>query len=353
MSENTSDNTIEKSSKRTLTVRIIVGIVILAGLGYGLSRYIRSLSYESTDDAQVETTITPVLARVSGFIKQVRVKDYDNVKKGDTLVVIDASEYQLALEQQDADLAQSEADIDNAQAGIANAQDAVATAKSDMALAVIKRDKALEDYERDQKLFKDQAITRKQLDDTKSVYDAAVQQYNTAQTNVTVASSRVAQAQANLKKNESTVNYKQTLISQQKLRLTYTYIIATADGKIGKKNINEGQYVQPGQALMNIVSDDDYWVVANFKETQLNDMKVGQPVDISVDAYPDVKIKGTVTEISLATGARFSLLPPDNASGNFIKVTQRVPVKISINNIKDYMDKLRAGLSVDAEVKVK
>ena len=183
-------------------------------------------------------------------------------------------------------------------------------------------------------------------------YDANVEQINLAKTSQGVAQAAIAKAQANIQKIQAVLKVKQAAIDNAKLRVGYARLAAPIAGKIGRKNVVVGQYVQPGQNLFTIVADSTFWVVANFKETQLEKMQLGQAVDIKLDAYPDLDIKGRVSSLSDATGAKFALLPADNASGNFVKITQRVPVKIEILNPEKYKNQLRAGLSVDAEVRV-
>jgi membrane fusion protein (multidrug efflux system) len=189
--------------------------------------------------------------------------------------------------------------------------------------------------------------------------DVAVEQVNATKGGSSTATAQIGKAKtqtslvnAQIQRAEAVVNVKKAMIDQAKLRLSYTNIAAPISGKIGKKNVEVGQYIQPGQSLMTIINDSTYWVIANFKETQIGRMKVGQEVEIKLDAYPNQPLKGRIASLSEATGAKFSLLPPDNASGNFVKLTQRVPVKIEVENIAQYKDILRAGLSVDVAVKV-
>lgn len=356
----------EKSGVRTYLPRIIIALVLLVGGYFGYQAYHHSQLYESTDNAQIEGNSAPVLARVAGYVQSVSVDDYATVKKGQLLVTIDPQEYDVALAQAEADYQQSLADLQNAQADLQNAQanarnvaQNLRVAQSNAEVQASRRDKAQRDLQRDQNLYKEQSLTQKQLEDTKNAadvqarqYNANVEQINLAKTSQGVAQAGIAKAQANIQKIQAVLKVKQAAIDNAKLRVGYARLTAPIAGKIGRKNVVVGQYVQPGQNLFTIVADSTFWVVANFKETQLEKMKLGQEVDIKVDAYPDLDIKGRVSSLSEATGARFALLPPDNASGNFVKITQRVPVKIEIVNPEKYKNQLRAGLSVDAEVKV-
>lgn len=337
----------QKPSAKKSPVRIVVlSIIFLVAAYFGYTKIHYALTHESTDNAQVETQITPVLPRVSGYVKTIAVKDYDSVSVGQLLVELDDAELQTQLLEMEADYKQAEVDVINAKAALNNAIVSLRVNKGNIDLNGVRRKKAEDDLKRDQNLFNDQAITRKQLDDSKYNVETANQQFQNAKTDLTSAESRIAMLQAGIEKASAALGVKQAKIAQTKLKLTYTRIYAPQAGKIGKKNISEGQFVQAGTPLFSIVNDTTYWVVANFKENQLKKLYPGKEVDIEIDAYPDLKLKGTIESLSEATGAKFSLLPPDNASGNFVKVTQRVPVKILINNLEKNKGFLRAGLSV-------
>ena len=213
-------------------------------------------------------------------------------------------------------------------------------------LRTIKQKKANSDFKRDENLFKEQAITRKQLEESEFQVASANQELINAQTELATANNRIAVLRQNVNRALALIEMKKTKIKETELKLSYTKIITPNAGKIGKKNINIGQFVQAGTPLFSIVNDSSYWIVANFKESQLESLQEGKKVKIRLDAFPDLTIDGTIASLSDATGAKFSLLPPDNASGNFIKVTQRIPVKISINNQAAFKNKLRAGMSV-------
>ncbi|HMH33676.1 MAG TPA: HlyD family secretion protein [Puia sp.] len=269
------------------------------------------------------------------------------------LVELDDDELQSQLVQMEADYQAAEADIANARAGLNNAIVSLKVNKGNIDLNDVKVQQAKEDYERNQHLFDDQAITRKQLNDSRYAMEQASQQFSNSQSDLGTAQTRIAILQSTINKTEANLASKQASIQQLKLKLSYTKIFAPTPGRIGKRNVTEGQFVQAGTPLFSIVNDTAYWVVANFKETQIKRFHEGMPVEITMDAYPDLKLSGNITSLSDATGARFSLLPPDNASGNFVKVTQRVPVKLSINHVNDYKNILRAGLSVDVVVPTK
>jgi membrane fusion protein (multidrug efflux system) len=341
-----------KNNVRTMIVRGILLLVVLAGAFYGYTLWDYNRKHETTDNAQVETYLVPVLPRVAGYLKSVNVQDYSEVKENQTLVEIDDAEYQLALGELEASYQQALADIENAKANIVNAELSYKTAVANGELVKIRRDKAKTDADRDSKLFTDNAITKKQKDDSQNNYDVLLTQYNAALNDVAVSKSRITVLQSTLQRATAAAKQIQSRIDQQKLKLTYVQVKATQSGRIGRKNAQPGQFVQAGQTLMTIVNDSTFWVVANFKETQIRKMKIGDEVEIKLDAYPDTEIKGKVSSFSDATGAKFALLPPDNSSGNFVKVTQRVPVRIEILDQSKLKGVLKAGLSAEVAVSV-
>lgn len=343
-------DTAAKTTPKTIIVRVILITVLIAAAFFGYKKINYELHHETTDNAQIEARFVPILPRVAGYIKALHVEDYALVQKDSLLAEIDDSELSLQLEEMEADLIQAQTDIENARANITSSNASVTSAKSNLEVAQTRKDKAQHDFERDNSLFKDGAITQKQFDDTKANLDFATKQYEVSKNEVAVAQSKTGITNATLNKAEAQIAVKKARIEQQKLKLSYTKIYATANGKIGKKNIDAGQFVQAGAPLFTIINDKDFWVVANFKETQLQHIKMGQEVEIKMDAYKEEPIKGKIVSISDATGAKFSLLPPDNATGNFVKVTQRVPVKIEIENAEKYKDLLRAGMSVEVSV---
>jgi membrane fusion protein, multidrug efflux system len=342
-----------QEKKKSMLRFVIIGVVLIAGGIIGYKKISFALAHETTDNAQLETQIAPVLPRVAGYVKSIAVNDYDSVKTGQLLVELDDQDLQSQLVQMEADYKVAQADIINARAGLNNAVVSLKGNKGSISLNDVKVQQAKEEYNRNSNLYADQAITKKQLDDSKYNLDQAIQTVSNSQSDLGSAQSRIAVLQSSIQKAEAALDVKKAVIDQQKLKISYTKIYAPQSGKIGKRNISIGQFVQAGSPLFSIVNDSTFWIVANFKETQINKFKPGQEADIELDAYPDLKLKGTVESVSDATGAKFSLLPPDNASGNFVKVTQRVPVKINISDINKYKSMLRAGLSAYISVPVK
>ena len=337
----------EQDKKKSSLVRpIMLGLVLVVGGFFGYKQISFVFTHETTDNAQVETQITPVLPRVSGYVKSITVNDYDTVKAGELVAELDDAELQAQLQAAQAEYAQAAVDIINAKASLNNAEVSLNVNKGNIDISDVKKAQALEEYNRNKSLYAAEAITKKQLDDSKFAYETAVKSLDNTHNDLGSAQSRIAVLQSAVKRAEATMAVKQAAIDQIKLKLTYTKIFSPQAGKIGKKNVSEGQFVQAGTPLFAIVNDTTFWVVANFKESQIASLTEGKQVDLRVDAYPDLKLTGTVASLSDATGARFALLPPDNSSGNFVKVTQRVPVKIWINEVAKYKALLRAGLSV-------
>lgn len=336
-----------QSGNKAATIRkIVIGTLIAVALFFGVKKIIFSLTHETTDNAQIETSIVPVLTRVSGYVKTLDIKDFDSVKQDQLVVEIDDADLRMQLEEQEADLLQANADVANAKAQLANAILSLESNKGAIDLKKIRQQKSNNDLKRDQNLFKEQAVTRKQVEETEFQVASANQELANAQTDLATAKNRIEVLKQNLNRALAMITMKQTRIKETELKLSYTKISAPTTGKIGKKNISIGQFVQAGTPLFSIVNDSSYWIVANFKESQLAYLQEGRQVKVRVDAFPDLDVKGTIISLSDATGAKFSLLPPDNSSGNFIKVTQRVPVKISIDNQAAFKNKLRAGMSV-------
>jgi len=337
----------EEQKKKQANIRkVVIGTLLLVALYFGGKKIIFSITHETTDNAQIETSIVPVLTRISGYVKTIAIKDYDSVGQNQLVAEIDDAELQVQLLEQQSDLQQSMADVSNAQAQLENGILSLKNNKGVIDLRTIKQKKANSDLKRDENLFKEQAITRKQLEETEFQLASATQELANAQTELATANNRIAVLRQNVNRAMALIEMKKTKIKETELKLSYTKIITPSAGKIGKKNINIGQFVQAGTPLFSIVNDSSYWIVANFKESQLASLQEGKNVKIRLDAFSDLNIEGTIVSLSDATGAKFSLLPPDNSSGNFIKVTQRIPVKIAINNQAAFKNKLRAGMSV-------
>ena len=318
---------------------IIIGLLLAAALLWGGSKVYHSFLFIETDNAQIEGDIYPVISRVPGTIADVLVKTNQTVKQGETLLRLDATDYEVRR-----DIAAAE--LLSAQAAVESAHNQANAAKDGARAAETNSKKLQSDLRRNENLRKLDVISQAEFDGVKAGAQASSAQYAAANNQYQAALAQVPLKKADVKKREAELR-------EAELRLSYTTITAPASGQVSKKNVQPGQYVAPGQQLIALVGSQELWVVANFKETQLDNISPGLPVTIKVDAYPGKEFKGKVESLSSGTGAKFALLPPDNASGNFVKVTQRVPVKIIFTDKQDNRYPLAAGMNVVVEVKIK
>lgn len=342
---------IARKTRRIIYNTLIICFLI-GGIAYVCSRFVHLGNVEYTDNAQVRQHITPVNTRVQGFIKRICFDEFQPVKKGDTLVIIEDSEFRLRLAQAEDDLSNAMAGRSVTTAGIETTQSNISVNEAGIEEMKVVMDNARRELQRYEKLLKEDAVTRQQYDNVKTAYQTAKARYEQA-SRARRSTSLVKNEQTRrLTQNEAAVRLAQASLDLARLNLSYTVITATCDGMTGRKNIHEGQLVQPGQTMVDIVDGTDLWVVANYRETQLPDIHEGAEVTMTADAVPGVTYRGVVESISDATGAAFSLIPQDNATGNFVKVEQRVPVRIRLegNSAAD-MKKLRAGFNVECKVK--
>ena len=338
---------------KKVTFNIIIVAALLCGFAWVVSRFVHLGRVEYTDNAQVRQHIVPVNSRVQGFIKEIRFEEYRHVRKGDTLAIIEDAEYRLRV-------AQAEADLQNARVGKTAMNTSISTISNNLEVSdagiaeveVLMRN-AGKDYERYQKLVEQKAVTRREYDQVKANYESLKAKYDmlTRQKRST-ALTRDEQSQR-LAQTEAGIRLAEAALELARLNLSYTVVVAPCDGVTSRKAVQEGQLVQPGQTLLTRVDDSEIWVLANYKETQTAHIAEGMPVDITVDAVPGVVYRGRVEALSRATGAQYFLVPQDNSAGNFVKVEQRVPVKIAFtgDNSPETLAKLRAGLNVECEVK--
>ena len=313
-------------AKASNPLRIIIAAVVIAvALIWGGKALYHSFLYVETDNAQIEGDVYSVISRIPGKVQEVLANDNQQVHKGDTLIRLEVADYEVRR--------------DIAAAAVESARASVIAAEANAGAASATERKLNLDLRRNSTLRGQDVISQAEFDAIRAGAEASSAQHSS-----TVGQQKAAAAQLRLKEAE---------LRNAELQLTYTNIIAPASGHISKKNIEPGQYVAPGQQLIALVGSSDLWVVANFKETQLEKIRPGLPVTIRVDAYPDKEFKGKVESLSSGTGAKFSLLPPDNASGNFIKVTQRVPVKIVFTEKPDKNHQLAAGMNVVVDIEIK
>jgi membrane fusion protein (multidrug efflux system) len=324
---------------------IFAWILIALGVIFTIRYYIFSNKFISTNNAQVEQYITPVSSKVPGFIREIMFQENQYVHKGDTLVILDNQEYANKVSMAQSDVATLNDDIAINQTEV-NAQNGnVKIQKSRLDAAKILVWKTQKDYLRFKNLVEEDAATEQQFEQVKAAYDVAVAQLNTIQEEQSAALLKSTALSAKTQPVKSSIKNKEANLGNAALYLSYTVITAPYDGWVGKKTIQIGQLVKEGQTLANVVSKEK-WVTANFRETQIAPLKVGTSIIITADAYPDLHFEGKISSFSPASGSKFSLLPQDNSTGNFVKIEQRIPVRIEFKNSRD-LEKLRAGMNVE------
>lgn len=373
----------------------LIGLVAVAALFFGGKKIWHFMNNEDTDNAQLETDIVPVIPKVGGWVTRVLVNDNQLVKAGDTLVLIDNRDLQIKVEQALAALTNAEANVvlleanarvSNANVGassaavsvqnanIQTAQSQVGTAQANLEAAKIRAWKAGQDFTRYNQLFTQKSATQQQLDQakaekesadagvaaaekqvatTRAQLETARKQVDVGDNQKTAAISQAAAAQKQIDVARAQVTQRKAELELTQLQFSYAVVTAPISGAVSKKNVQPGQLVNAGAPIMSLVNDQDLWITANFKETQIGDMKVGDKVKFTVDAYPGKAFEGQIQSFAGATGAKFSLLPPDNSTGNFVKVVQRIPTKITVTRDPSGETPLRAGMSVHVTVPVR
>lgn len=330
----------------------IAGAIAIALAVWGVISLVDLYSYEETNDAQVEEYINPVTSRVVGFIREIRYEENQEVKKGDTLLIIDNSEYKLQQEEAEAGLSNARAQISVLESNVVTTSKVSQASESQIASAKAKLIRQQQDYDRYAKLFKVESATQQQLENSRAALDVATSDYHSAVENYQASLSKVNDIRSQKGVYEAEIKRRAALLNRNKLDVGYTIIRAPYNGKMGRRMIQEGQLIQAGQTLAYIVDQEaGKWVIANFKETQIEQMKINGSAEITADAFPGKKFKGTIVSLSPATGARFSLLPPDNSTGNFVKIVQRIPVKIKLTESAATLDQLRAGMNTNVSIK--
>src|SRR5690242_4400692 len=349
------ENSEPPASKRRFILPI-VAILVLIALVWGVKQWSYGRSHESTDDAAVDGHLIPVLAKVSGYVQKVTVQDNSHVAADSLLVQIDPSEYQVRLAQAQADLAAAQAAVGGhggtgqaqAQVDVASSQQGALGAQIQAARA--NAQKAQQDLARYRELAAKQIVSKQQLDAAQAAADAANANVTALERQAAAAGATVTNAEAGVRLADARLRAAQAARDNAQLQLEYTRVTAPTAGIVSRKQVEVGQLVQAGQPLLTIVADTGVFVTANMKETQLADICVGQPVDIDVDTYGGATAEGVVESVAAATGSKFALLPPDNATGNFTKVVQRVPVRIRITKGLGADRPLRPGMSVNVHV---
>jgi membrane fusion protein, multidrug efflux system len=336
-----------------IVYNVVVGLLLIIAITWIFSKFVHLGKVEFTDNAQVKQQIVPINSRVQGFIKKVYFTEYQQVKKGDTLLVIEDAEYRYRV-------AQAEADFRNAIIGkkamgttILTTESNIGVTESGIEEARVQLENAEREYNRHKNLLEQKSVTQQQFDAVSTNCRAAKARFEQLQRQRNTTSIVKNEQSLRLGQNDASIKAADAALELAKLNLSYTIILAPCNGVTGRKNIEDGQYIQPGQVLLDLVNESERWVIANFKETQTANIREGLPVKIKVDAIPHADFAGKVVSISRATGASYSLFPQDNSAGNFVKVEQRIPVRIEFTgeNKPSALEALRAGMNVECEVK--
>lgn len=331
----------------------VLAIALLAvAIGWVCAKFVHLGNVEFTENAHLEQHIVPVDARIQGFVKEVRFGEYERVEKGDTLLIIEDAEFRLLLAQAEASYLNATTDKDAMHNVISTTQSNIAVTNATLEEARIRLDNAERNYLRFKNLLADGAVTRQQYDDMETEYEAAKARYEVLLKQRASVEAVGREQNTRLGQNDAGIAVAEAALDLARLNLSYTVVIAPCSGTTGRKNIHVGQLVHPGQRIVDIVDESEKWIVANYKETQIEHIAPGSEVEIEVDAVPGVTYRGVVRSLSRATGGSMSMLPQDNSSGNFIKIEQRIPVLIDFTEDNAAEDLERVGVGMNVECKV-
>ena len=351
MSEQDPQNeTILKDKKRNKILTILSFIFLIAGGFWILSLFFDFHTYETTNNAQVEAYINNVSARATGHINEIRFESNQFVRKGDTLVILDKTEYLIKIKQAEADLAVAEGNLHSLEQSIITSASNQAAGNEKLVGDRAGLEKAQKDYERFKKMYADSAVTRNQYDQVVSKLRSEEAYLKAGQKSAEASSSLTRQSNINLEASRATVARKKADLEAVKLQLSYTNILAPSDGYVGERNLSIGELINANQTIATIVLSQKLWVSANFKETQIAKIKQGQLVTIIIDALNGKEFSGKIAGFSPATGAKFSMVEPDNSTGNFVKITQRIPVRIEFDTSTD-LKEVKPGMNATVNVK--
>ncbi len=347
----TASKKAKKKSNRvkTTVINLLVFAFAVGGFYWLVTNYFHLNEDNFTNSAQVEEFINPVNTRVAGYIKEIKYNEHQAVKKGDTLVILDEREIRTQLAQAEAAYQNALASRNVTSSAVNTVSNNVNVANANIAGAKARLWNAEQNLNRYRNLLASEAVTRQQFDQVKTEYDATRATYETLISQKNTASLATGETRSRLGVNDAEIKRTAAMLDMAKINLSYAVITAPYDGIMGRRLINEGKLVQPGQQLGTIVLNGQKWVTANFLESQMPGVKIGEKINITVDALGGKKLVGEVTAISAATGSKYSNVPVDNSTGNFVKVQQRIPVRIEFTpkNKKEDLDQLRAGMNVN------
>lgn len=336
--------------RRNITLNIVCILLVLAGITWTVTYFWKYVNYEITNDAVVDQYIVPVNIRVGGYIREVRFTEHQQVRAGDTLLILDNREYRIRLKDALAALMDARGSKEVLGSGIHTSQVNISVQEANIAETQARLWKQKQDLTRYENLLAEESVTQQQYEQVKSEYEATQARYQSLLGQKEGARSQYAETTKKTTSADANILRKEAELEMAELNLSYTVIIAPYDGYMGRRTLEAGQLVQAGQTLSYLVRGTDKWITANYKETQIAHIYIGQKVRIKVDAFERRVFHGRVTAISEATGSKYSLVPTDNAAGNFVKVQQRIPVRIELDDASpEEMTRLRAGMMVETE----
>ena len=337
---------------RLRNITVNVTCILLAGscIAWAVNYFWKYVHYEITNDATVEQYITPLNIRAAGYVKEIRFTEHQYVHAGDTLLVLDDREYRIRVKDAEAEYMNAKGDKEVLLASIESSQTNIAIRDAEIEETRIRLGQQEKEYRRYENLMRDESVSRQQYEQVKADYDATKARYEALLHQKEAAQSQFKETTRRQTGAEANILGREAALDMARLNLSYTVLTAPYDGYMGRRSLETGQYVQAGQTISYLVRSSDKWITANYRETQIAHIYIGQPVRIKVDAFPNRVFHGTVTAISEATGSKYALVPTDNSAGNFVKVQQRIPVRIRIDDASDEeMGTLRAGMMVETE----
>lgn len=341
---------LKKLKIRNIILNTVCICLAVTGIVWTVNYFWRYANYEITNDAMVDQYIAPLNIRASGYIKEVRFTEHQHVEKGDTLLVLDDREYRIRLKDAEAALMDARGSKDVLSSGIETSHMNIAVQEANIAETHARLSQQETELHRYASLIKKQAISQQEYEQAKANYEASKARYEALMRQKDSASSQYSETSKKTTGIEANILRKEAEVEMAQLNLSYTVVTAPYEGYMGRRTLEPGQFVQAGQTLSYLVRSNDKWITANYKETQIDHIFIGQKVLIKVDALKGQTFEGKVTAISEATGSKYALVPTDNSAGNFVKVQQRIPVRIEFTNASSQeMKRLRAGMMVETE----
>lgn len=335
---------------RNITLNTVCILLVLSGITWTVNYFWRYFNYEITNDAMVDQYIAPLNIRVSGYIKEVRFTEHQQVHAGDTLLILDNREYQIKVKDAEAALMDAQGSKDVLHSGIHTSAVNIAIQDANIAETKAKLWQQEQEYKRYANLLAEESVSQQQYEQVKAGYEATQARYQALLEQKKAAKSQFSETNNKSISVEANILRKEADLDMARLNLSYTVVTAPYDGYMGRRTLEPGQFVQSGQIISYLIRSNDKWITANYKETQIAHIFIGQKVRIKVDAFKGKTFNGTVTAISEATGSKYALVPTDNSAGNFVKVQQRIPVRIDLNDASpEEMASLRAGMMVETE----